>query len=140
MRVVVDTNVLVSALITERGTARRLVDALVAGRFEPILTPAMAIELLSVVWRPKFRTRVVNQYRLTAIVSVVDEFAVATDAIVPSRDSGDRIVIEAAVAGEADMIVTGDRDLLDDLDLRAWLMARGIEVTTPAEFLRQLDS
>jgi len=140
MRVVVDTNVLVSGLITERGTARRLVNALVAGRFEPILTPAMAIELLFVVGRPKFRAYVVDQRRLSAIASVVDVFAVTPDVAMPSRDSGDQIVVEAAVAGRADVIVTGDRDLLDDMDLRAWLLARGVEIITAAELMRRLDS
>jgi predicted nucleic acid-binding protein len=47
-------------------------------------------------------------------------------------------VIAAAVAGRADVIVTGDRDLLDDAELRAWLTDRGIEVLTPAELVDRL--
>jgi predicted nucleic acid-binding protein len=48
------------------------------------------------------------------------------------------IVVEAAVAGRAEMIVTGDRELLDDPDLRAWLIERGIDLVTPAALARRL--
>jgi predicted nucleic acid-binding protein len=48
-------------------------------------------------------------------------------------------VIAAALAGRAPVIVTGDRDLLADADLAAWLAVRGIVVMTPAEALATVD-
>jgi predicted nucleic acid-binding protein len=48
-------------------------------------------------------------------------------------------VVAAAVAGHADAIVTGDRDLLDNEELRAWLRDRGVEVLVPAELLERLS-
>ena len=54
------------------------------------------------------------------------------------RDPKDVPVVVAAIAGRADAIVTGDRDLLDDADLRAWLAERDVEVLTPAELLDRL--
>jgi putative PIN family toxin of toxin-antitoxin system len=57
---------------------------------------------------------------------------------VEARDPDDAPVVAAAVAGRADAIVTGDGDLLDDAELRAWLRERGVEVLTPAELLDRL--
>jgi predicted nucleic acid-binding protein len=54
------------------------------------------------------------------------------------RDPDDVAVVVAAVAGRADAIVTGDRDLLDDARLRTWLSARGLELLTPAELVGRL--
>lgn len=56
----------------------------------------------------------------------------------PIRDAGDLPVVVAALAGRAEVIVTGDRDLLEASDLRAWLVDRGIQVVTPAEALGRL--
>lgn len=75
-----------------------------------------------------------------AIASVVNQFAVTPGIVAPSRDPGDQIVVEAAVADKADVIVTGDRDLLEDIDLRACLLARGVEIITAVELLRRVDS
>jgi putative PIN family toxin of toxin-antitoxin system len=60
------------------------------------------------------------------------------DVEVEVRDPKDAPVIAAAVAGRTDVIVTGDHDLLDDAELRAWLTDRGIEVLTPAELVDRL--
>lgn len=48
-------------------------------------------------------------------------------------------MVTAAVAGEAEAIVTGDDDLLDDEDLRQQLAERGIRILTPRELLVALD-
>lgn len=51
------------------------------------------------------------------------------------RDPKDLPVIAAAIERRVEVIVTGDRDLLDDAALRAWLGDRGVRVVTPAEAL-----
>jgi len=61
------------------------------------------------------------------------------DLDVPIRDPDDAPVVSAALAGAADIIVTGDADFLSDAVLRAWLSDRGVRVTTPAELLALLD-
>jgi hypothetical protein len=47
--------------------------------------------------------------------------------------------VAAAVAGGAEAIVTGDRDLLEDDKLAAWLSERNIAVCAPRDLLRCLD-
>lgn len=54
------------------------------------------------------------------------------------RDPDDAPVVSSAIAGGADAIVTGDRDLLDDEDLRRWLAERGVDLLTVAELLERL--
>lgn len=51
-----------------------------------------------------------------------------------ARDPDDNRVLEAAIAGKADVIVTGDADLLD------LQMVEGIRVVTSAAFTEELDS
>jgi uncharacterized protein len=140
LRVVVDTNVLVSGLIMSAGTARHVVNELIAQRFEPILTPDLAFELQNVMSRPKFWARVIDEARLAAILSFVRPGFGVIDALLPVRDPSDVIVVAAAIGEMADLIVTGDRDLLDDGELVQSLRARSIEVITPAELVRRLNA
>lgn len=138
MRVVLDTNVLVSGLITPAGSPGRILNAVFARRLTLVLTSDLAMELLGVLVRPKFRGFAFDRRRLSNLVSAVQPIVIGDDVAIPRRDPGDRIVVEAAVAGRAEAIVTGDRDLLDDVELVAWLTVRGIEVITPAELTRRL--
>jgi predicted nucleic acid-binding protein len=55
------------------------------------------------------------------------------------RDPDDAPVVASAVAGRADAIVTGDKDLLDDQELRIWLGERGVELFSVGELLDLLD-
>jgi predicted nucleic acid-binding protein len=61
------------------------------------------------------------------------------DIEVELRDPEDAPVVAAALAGNADVIVTGDHDLLDDAHLVAWLRERGVAVLSPDALLERLD-
>lgn len=61
------------------------------------------------------------------------------DIEVELRDPEDAPVVAAALAGGAEIIVTGDRHLLDDKELRDWLAARGVEVLRPLELVERLN-
>jgi len=109
------------------------------GRVESIVTPALLDELLDVISRPRLARYEIDDDVVSAIVELVWPGMPGVEIQAVLRDVDDRIVVEAAVAGAADAIVTGDKDLLDDADLVAWLALRGISVITPAELLELID-
>jgi putative PIN family toxin of toxin-antitoxin system len=132
-RVVLDTNVLVSALITPRGPSARLLVELRAGAFELLTSPLLLAELHEVLLREKFVTYVAPE-DVAAYVELIRSMAIEredpgrTDLKTPDPD--DDFVVAFAVHARADAIVSGDAHLLE------W---RGpIPVLSPAEFLRSI--
>jgi putative PIN family toxin of toxin-antitoxin system len=111
MRVVLDTNVLVSALFWG-GQPRRVVDMAIAGRVQAVTSAELLLELAQVLAEdlevPQDKVELV----LRDVLSYAEVTVPVEEVEAPVRDPGDRKVITCAVAGRADYIVTGDRDLL----------------------------
>jgi uncharacterized protein len=115
VRIVVDTNVLVSALLIEKSLPARILTAWRQGRFE-ILSSALQMEELARVTRypwirarltPALAGRLVNDLR--EVATMLDRFP----KLDVSPDPYDNYLLAMAQAGEADYLVTGDkRDLL----------------------------
>jgi putative PIN family toxin of toxin-antitoxin system len=130
---VLDTNTLVSAILSPHGPPRRLLDGARAQVFELCSSPVLMAELLDVVSREKFAKRL-TQADLTPL-GIVGEIrrlaAMAAPASVPrviANDADDDHVLACAVTAQADLIVSGDKHLLDlggDY--------QGIRIVTPAE-------
>lgn len=138
LRVVLDTNVLISGLLQTDGAPGKVLNALLAGRFEAVVTRPLVDELLTVIGRPKFARFRFDRGTVTAIEEAIWQGLPEVVIEVGVRDASDRIVISAAVAGRAHAIVTGDHGFLDDADLLDWLQERGIEVLTPAQMLSRI--
>jgi len=129
-RVVIDTNVLISGLLSAASTPAQAVDKAVTNA-QLVATMETLRELIEKLHSPKF-DRYVRLERRDALLERVASLVEIIDVLQPiraSRDPKDDKFLEAAVNGRADVIVTGDKDLLD---LNPF---RGIAILTPAAYL-----
>lgn len=114
LRVVLDTNVLVSALVFRTGNPSALRVAWQSERILPLVSRDTASELIRVLAYPKFRLSDTERNDLLAeYLPWCESIDVPTDIAVPDvRDPDDRVFLRLAIAGQANMLVTGDDDLL----------------------------
>lgn len=115
-----------------------MLDAALDNRFETISSWDLAEELAEVLTRPKLERYRISAEDLRDVLLLLSASLPSVEIEVAVRDPGDAPVLAAAVAGNADAIVTGHADLLADAAVRAWLDQRGIEALTPAELLERL--
>lgn len=133
IKVVLDTNELVSAVIKSGGLPDQIVQAWRDGKFEMVLSPAMLAELAKVLRYPRLRKlhgwtdaqvdELVDRLRAAATVVAGDvEVSVVAD------DPDDNVILACALEVGADYVVSGDAHLLN---LKTY---RGIRVVTAREF------
>jgi putative PIN family toxin of toxin-antitoxin system len=129
-RCVVDTGVLVSRLLLPRSVPAQAV-ARALGRGVLLMSDATLAELARVLSRAKFDAylSVPERQHFLRLLGRVVEIVPILHAVRACRDPADDKILEVAVNGAADLIVTGDRDLL------ALDPYRGIPIMTPAAFL-----
>ena len=133
-RAVLDTNVLVSALISPGGPSAALLLELRAGAFELVGSPILLAELGDVLGRPKFRPYV-TAAEAAAYMELIGHEGTIHDDPPPaeeplSADPDDEYLLDLARAAAADVLVSGDSHLLVLRDV--------VPVMTPAEFLARL--
>lgn len=137
MRVVVDTNVLVSGLMLPASVPGRILAAARGGGFEIVLSEAILGEVGTALRYPRVRKRIplsdddLDRFLqvLRFIAEIVDPANIAVQ--VPG-DEDDAVILATLVAAKADWLVTGDSALL--------ALADRYPIVTPAEFAtRHLD-
>ncbi len=135
MRVVLDTNILLSALITPGGSPDVIYRAWLAGRFDLITSDDQIEELRRASRYAKFRI-VLQPHKVGKLINNLQD-AVVLDRLPPAEneaDPFDAFLLAMAGAGGADWLVTGDK--------RAGLLERGryggARIVTPGEFLEVL--
>ncbi len=114
-RVVLDTNVVLSALLFGGGTSGRVRVGWQAGRFTPLASTATVAELVRVLGYPKFGLSAGEQEELLAdYVPWVQVVRIPSPppAAPACRDPFDLPFVHLAIAGKASALVSGDRDLL----------------------------
>ncbi len=114
-RVVLDTNVVLSALLFGGGATGLVRQAWQAGRLRPLVSTATAQELMRVLAYPKFKLSADEQRELLADYLPFAEVVALPDPpprVPDCRDPHDLPFLHLAAAGKADMLVSGDADLL----------------------------
>jgi putative PIN family toxin of toxin-antitoxin system len=131
MRVVVDTNILVSFAIRPNTNFEKIFDHIAAQGVTLVSEDTLA-ELVDVLNREKFR-RYIPSSRVIDYVEwyiAISEIAVVTEPVVACRDPKDDKFLALALAGKADCIIAGDSHLLEMVSFS------GVAIHSPADFLR----
>ena len=134
-RVVLDTNVAVSAALLRRSTPRRAFDEAIDHGTLLISTVTLA-ELGEVLSRSRFNRYLREELRLEFLAALLREAELVeiTETVSVCRDPDDDKFLELAVSGAATHIISGDEDLLT---LHPF---RGISVLSPQDFVTQQAS
>ncbi len=114
-RVVLDTNIVLSALVFGGGNAARVRRAWQSGEISPLVSAATAQELVRVLAYPKFCLTAADHEELLADYlphTTTVRIPVPPPSVPACRDEFDVMFLELAVIGKAHKLVTGDRDLL----------------------------
>lgn len=131
MRIVLDTNVIVSGLLNPEGNPGRIVDLFLAGEVTLLVDDRILAEYRAVLRRPKFALRAVDVSDFLDLLEAVTERVVAPPLSVKLPDESDRAFLEVAVAGGAESLITGN--------VRHFKVPRlgRLAVDSPAEFVRR---
>jgi uncharacterized protein len=133
LRVVLDVNVLVSALLSGSGAPGRLIALWLEGAFELVVSEELLAELGRALAYPKLREHISREDAADFIALLRSTASILADAERPdhiSRDPGDDYLLAVAKAS-ASVLVSGDRDLL--------LLAPDLPIESPGEFLEHLQ-
>lgn len=132
MRLVLDSNVVASAMLWG-GNPKQLLQARREKHIELFTSVAMLAELTDILARPKFVKKIAAS--MLTVDQLVDGYAALTQVVRPTptprivADPDDDVVIGTALAAKADLLVTGDRGLLDVG------MYQGVRIVSVAEAL-----
>lgn len=131
-RLVLDTNVLVSGLLTPHGVSARLVDLAQREELRVLYDDRILQEYHRVLRRPRFGFSVAAVALLLEFVALNGERVVARPLSPAGADPSDQPFLEVAVSGAADLLVTGNRRHYPRSPVGS------VRVVDPAEALRQL--
>lgn len=133
LRVVLDTNVIISGLISPKGPPAGILKALKAGRFILVTSQAINEEILEVMDRPRLRDKyglADHMFDIAFILWEQAEIVAKLPTLKATKDPDDDKFLAAAVGGLAHYLVTGD--IKDLLGLGEY---KGTRIVSPDQFL-----
>jgi uncharacterized protein len=138
VRAVIDTNVLVAALLW-RGPPHALLEQVRAGTVSLVSSPALLAELADVIGRAKFdailtKTNTLRERSLAEVRQLAEVIEPPPLPAPVCRDPDDDQVLALALAAKVELIVSGDNDLLS---LKSF---EGIPIVAPAQALRRIST
>ncbi len=134
-RIVLDTNVIVAGLQSRHGASNRLLGMVPERRFALLLSVPLFLEYEAVLKRPERQAvHGLSHERIDTVLAVWARFGVPVNLHYlwrpQLRDAGDEMVLETAVNGRADGLVT-----FNVQDFKPAASRFGIELLTPAQWL-----
>lgn len=135
MKIVIDTNVLISGLITS-GSPARVLDLWLSDKVVVCISSPIIEEYVAVLLRPKFKRVGTAQERYEIVSGLVEldntkvvnpEFRLK----VITEDPDDNMFLECALEAQAEVIVSGDEHLLSQVEYE------GIKILRPSELLQK---
>lgn len=134
MKVVLDTNTLISAAIA-KGKPHKLLIKGISDEFTIVTSKPLLKELEEVIDRPKFKLSMAEKGKfISTVKGTVELTEIKSDFNAVKDDPDDNVIINTAYDGKANYIVSGDRDLLKLKEFE------GIKVVTVSEMLKILKS
>lgn len=129
MKVVLDSNVFISALLFG-GKPRIIFNLAISGKIELIISESILEEIFEVLLRPKFMLTKSFVKEFTRELEEIAELVEPKRKVkVVKTDPDDDMIIECAIEGKVDYIISGNKDLLDIKSFE------GIIILTPLDFL-----
>ncbi|MFZ5652536.1 MAG: putative toxin-antitoxin system toxin component, PIN family [Bacillota bacterium] len=137
MKVVLDTNVIISGLLVPDGPPGEIIHLWIENKLTVVLSQALIEEYLEVISRPKFKNMGTLLDRQDILINLIElnrtVFVNPKESLVVIQDDPeDNRVLECAAEGAAEFIISGDSHLLGLKEFRR------IRIVTPAEFLKSL--
>lgn len=142
MNVLLDANVWISAFLNPFGPPAQLRTAWLKNRFVAVTSPSLLDEIRATLREP----RLVRKYALPGpeIEQFLELLLVRSLVVFPTgafkgcRDSSDNFLLEAALLGRAEYLVSRDDDLKRDVELIRAMEREGIRILSVRQFLRHL--
>ncbi|NBJ14768.1 MAG: putative toxin-antitoxin system toxin component, PIN family [Dehalobacter sp. 4CP] len=138
MRIVFDTNVIVSAILSKKSKPGRILEMAIQGKFLLVVSPYIWKEIERVFQYPKIvkelRQKNISPEDINEFLSILEDLSLTVPGNITveavKNDPSDNAIIACAVEGEADFIISGDHHLTD---LEAY---RHTRIVNPETFLR----
>jgi uncharacterized protein len=133
VRAVLDVNVLISGVLSSKGSSAEILRASRDGRFELVISELLLAELKRTLAYPKLRKRIPAEKAVAFTNWVHEQGTLAEDPATPppvgSRDPDDNYLLTLAISRQA-YLVTGDQDLL--------VLSSDLPILAPAQFAAKL--
>jgi len=143
IRAVIDTNIWISALLNPFGYPARIRKSFEKGVFQVVVSEPILEELADVLNRPRIREKYdVTPEDIEEMLTLIEERSVhvlLSGDIKICRDKDDNFIIETAIKGKAEYLVTRDDDVKFDKEVSDFLSKYGISVTSVAKFLKLIE-
>ena len=140
-RATFDTNIFVRTVIRKDNLPNHLLSLWRGGRFALVLSQSIIDEVERVLSRRSLRLK--YRYTLTEVTDLINLLHQASIVEINTsfelcRDPKDDMLIDCAVSGRVQFLVSYDNDLVDDDELKRALFEFGVEVVEPPDFLEKI--